>query len=150
MMDWFITFLPQIFVVLGLVLVLLELLLGIEASFDMVLIGSILIISGFFGILTGSLPLMLILASVLSVLYIFIGRRKIRQRITVTTSHTNIDRVVGSTGTVVKQISPDTAGIVRLNDEQWRAAASEVLYENDVVTVEGIEGVTVVVRKLAK
>lgn len=150
MMDWFITYLPQIFVVLGLILVLLELLLGIEASFDMVLIGSILIISGFFGILIGSVPLMLILASVLSVLYILVGRRKIRQRITVTTSHTNIDRIVGATGTVVKQISPETAGIVRLNDEQWRAAANEVLYENDVVTVEGIEGVTVVVRKLAK
>ncbi len=150
MMDWFIFNLPQIFVVIGLLLVLLELLLGIEAGFDLVLIGSILVISGFFGLLVGSIALMLILASGLSIFYIFVGRRKIRNRISVTSTQTNTDRVVGATGTVVKQISPDSAGIVRLDDEQWRAAASEVLYENDVVTVEGIEGVTIRVRKLAK
>ncbi len=149
-MDWFITYLPQIFVVIGLLLVLLELLLGIEAGFDLVLIGSILVASGFFGLLVGSIPLMLLMASGLSVLYIFVGRRKIRSRISVTSTQTNTDRVVGATGTVVKQISPDSAGIVRLDDEQWRAAASEILYEDDVVTVEGIEGVTVHVRKLAK
>jgi membrane protein implicated in regulation of membrane protease activity len=42
------------------------------------------------------------------------------------------------------------AGIVRINDEKWRASAEEVLYEGDMVTIEAIEGVTVIVRKLSK
>lgn len=148
-MDYLIT-IPQLFVIAGLLMVLAELLVGIQTGFDLVLIGSILVISGFAGIFTNSTALMLVLATVLSILYIAVGRNKIRQKITTVTKKTNIDKLVGSTGTVIRSVTPDTAGLVRVNDEDWRASAEEILYERDTVTVEGIEGVTLIVRKLSK
>ena len=68
-MDQLVT-IPQLFVIAGLLLVLAELLVGIQSGFDLVLIGSILVISGFVGMFTGSTPLMLVLATALSILYI--------------------------------------------------------------------------------
>ena len=75
---------------------------------------------------------------------------KIRQKITTVTKKTNIDKLIGANGVVVRSVTPDTAGLVRVNDEDWRASAEEILYERDAVTVEGIEGVTLIVRKLSK
>lgn len=149
-MEQFSVTIPQIFVVIGLLLMLAELVLGIQTGLDLLLIGSILVISGFVGIFTGSEAVMLILAIALSILYIAVGRKKIRQRITTVTNKTNIDKLVGNTGLVMRAISPDTPGMVRVNDEDWRASAEEVLYERDPVIIEGIEGVTLIVRKLNK
>ncbi len=149
-MDTFTITLPHVFVVIGLLMVLAELVLGIQTGFDLLLIGSIMVISGFVGLLTGSELIMLVLAIGLSILYIAIGRKRIRRKITTVAKKTNIDRVVGSTGTVVRDINPTTAGIVRVDDEQWRAAAEEVLYEGDPIIIEAIDGVTVLVRKLSK
>ena len=149
-MDALTDYLPQIFVVLGLLMILAELVLGIQTGFDLLLIGSILVISGFAGILTGSELLMLILAIGLSVLYIAVGRKKIRQKITTVTKKTNIDKLMGATATVERDINPDPAGMVRIDDERWRASADEVLYVGDVVTIEAVDGVTVIVRKLTK
>jgi membrane protein implicated in regulation of membrane protease activity len=131
-------------------MILAELVLGIQTGFDLLLIGSIMVISGLVGLFTGSETLMLLLAIGLSVLYIAVGRKRIRQKITTVTKKTNIDKLMGATGTVVRDINPDTAGLVRVNDERWRASAEEVLYEGDTVVIEGIEGVTVIVHKLQK
>ena len=149
-MEWVMAYLPQIFIVVGLLLVLLELIVGIETGLDFVLIGSALVISGFAGLLTGSVPLMLILAIGLIVLYLAVGRRQIRHRLKAFGSLTNVDRLIGAPATVVREITPEKAGMVRMDDEEWRAAADEILYEKDIVTVESIEGVTLRVRKLAK
>lgn len=148
-MDISIT-IPQLFVIAGLLLLLAELLVGIQTGFDLVLIGSILIVSGFVGVLTGNTALMLLLATALSVFYIAFGRKRIREKITVVTKKTNIDKLVGSTGVVVRTITPDTAGLVRVDDEDWRASADEILYERDSITVQGIDGVTLMVQKVSK
>lgn len=149
-MDILTDYLPQIFVVLGLLMILGELVLGIQTGFDLLLIGSILVVSGFLGVLTGSELLMLVAAIGLSILYIAIGRKRIRQRITTITKKTNIDKLMGATATVEREINPDTAGMVRIDDERWRASADEVLYVGDIVTIDAIDGVTVIVRKLSK
>jgi membrane protein implicated in regulation of membrane protease activity len=149
-MDAITITIPQVFVVIGLLMVLAELVIGIQTGFDLLLIGSIMVVSGFVGIVTGSEMLMLLLAIGLSVVYIAVGRKRIRQKITTVTKKTNIDKLVGATATVERNINPDTAGIVRVDDERWRASADEVLYEGDTVTIEAIEGVTVIVRKLSK
>ncbi len=142
--------LPETFVILGLLMILAELVIGIQTGFDLLLIGSIMVVAGFVGILTGSELLMILLAIGLSVLYIAVGRKRIRSKVITVAKKTNVDKLVGSTGTVVREINPDTAGIIRVDDESWRAAAEEVLYVGDIVTIENIEGVTVQVRKLSK
>jgi membrane protein implicated in regulation of membrane protease activity len=151
-MDLFNISLPQIFVIIGLLMILAELVIGINTGLDLLLIGSILIISGLAGILFGfgGIWLPVILAIILSILYIAFFRSRIKRRITVATSKTNIDKLIGATGTVVRNVSPGSAGMVRVNDEDWRASADEVLYDGDVVVVNAIEGVTLIVEKLAK
>lgn len=149
-MDNLVGILPEIFVVIGLLMVLAELIIGIQTGFDLLLIGSIMVISGIVGILTGSELLMLLLAISLSVFYIAVGRKKIRQKITSVGKKTNIDKLVGSSGVVIRDINPESAGIIRVDDEQWRASAEEILYVGDPVIIEAIDGVTLIVRKLTK
>lgn len=151
-MDLFNISISQIFIIIGLLMILAELIVGIDTGFDLLLIGSILVISGLIGSFFGPFGvwLTIILAIVLSIVYIGFFRSRVKRRITVASSKTNIDKVIGATGTVVRQITPETAGIVRIDDEQWRASADEILYDGDPVVINAVEGVTVIVQKLAK
>lgn len=131
----------QAIAILGLILVFSELFIGIETGFDLVIIGSILILSGLLGTVT-SLTVTLVAAMVLAVLYFIFGRKMIKNRLVVTTKKTNIDKLIGKTGIVIRSITPDTPGLVRIDDEDWRANADETLFEKDKIVVESIEGVT--------
>lgn len=131
----------QSIVILGLGLALAELAIGIDAGFDLVIIGSILVISGLLGTAFG-LNVTLICAIILVMLYFFFGRRLIKSRLVVTTKKTNIDKLIGKTGIVVRSVTPDTPGLVRIDDEDWRASADQTLFEKDKIVVESIEGVT--------
>lgn len=143
----------QLTVILGLLLVLAELILGIQTGFDLVVIGSILIIGGFLGLITGSFTLTLLASSLLAIGYIFLGRKLIKQKLTVITRKTNIDKLIGAQGIVIRSITPDTAGLVRVNDEDWRAIlpghlSNAIIYEKDKVIVSAIEGVSLIVNKI--
>lgn len=140
----------QIMVIIGLILAGLELMAGVQMGFDLVLLGSILVISGFVGMVGGGIYLSLALAAVLSGMYIFFGRKIIQSKLIVATKHTNIDKLIGKTGVAIRSITPDTAGMVRLEDEDWRAVGDEVIYEKDKVVVEAVEGVSLKVKKVAK
>ncbi|EFK96745.1 Nodulation efficiency, NfeD [sediment metagenome] len=138
--------LPQLIVIVGLTLVFAELVIGIEAGLDLVAIGSILLLSGFLGTVT-SITVTLIAATALVVIYFIFGRKMIKSRLVFTTKKTNVDKLIGKTGMVVRSITPDTPGLVRLDDEDWRATAETTLFEKDKVAVESIEGVTLKVTK---
>jgi len=138
----------QVMVIIGLLLVALELFAGVQMGFDLVLIGSILFVSGFAGMAGGGINLSLVMATIISVLYIVFGRQVIRSKIIVSTKHTNIDRLAGKKGVVVRTITPDTAGMVRLEDEDWRAIADEVIYEKEKVEALAVEGVSLKVVKI--
>lgn len=137
----------QMLVMAGLVLILAELVVGIQTGFDLVLIGTILVVGGFTGIFTGSVTAALIVSVLLSMIYIAWGRSVIKQKIIVITKKTNIDKLIGASGVVVRSITPDTAGMVRVGDEDWRATSDEVLYEKDKIEVVAIEGVSLIVKK---
>lgn len=131
----------QAIAIFGLILVFSELFIGIEAGFDLVVIGSILILSGLLGTVTG-LSVTLVAAMALAVLYFVFGRRLIKSRLIVTTKKTNIDKLIGKTGIVTRPVIPDTPGLVRIDDEDWRARSDETLPVKAKVMVESIEGVT--------
>jgi membrane protein implicated in regulation of membrane protease activity len=139
---------PQLTVIAGLIFIFAELIIGIQTGFDLVVIGAILLLGGFLGLATNSLTITLLTSTLLALAYIFLGRRLIKQKLVVLTHKTNIDKLIGATGVVVRSITPDTAGMVRLSDEDWRATSSEVLYERDRVEVISLEGVSLVVKKI--
>lgn len=136
-----------LFIIAGLILIASELLIGIEAGFDLVLLGTILIISGITGNFTGDLTSSIITAAVLSVVYIAFGRQIVKRKLTVKTQKTNIDNMIGKIGTVLTKISPDSAGQIKLDSEKWRASADQTINPDEKVKVVSIEGVTMHVEK---
>ena len=142
--------LPQVFIVAGLVAILAETVIGVSTGFDLLLIGTILIIGGGVGLLTGSVPVTLIVSVALTLLYLAVFRNQLRKKLLKVTHHTNVDKLIGQTGKVIRTITPDTAGLIRVDDEDWRASADEVLYEKAKVKILSIEGVTLKVEKTGK
>lgn len=138
----------ELFILAGIIFIASELFVGIQTGFDLVLVGAALILGGAAGYLTSSFILTLIVSSLLLIFYFVYGRSFVRQKVFVLTKKTNIDKLVGETGVVIRSITPDTAGMVRLDDEDWRATADEVLYEKDKIKIEAIEGVTLKVTKI--
>jgi membrane protein implicated in regulation of membrane protease activity len=126
---------------------LAELFVGIQTGFDLVLLGSILVLGGLSGWISSSLYVSLGVSTVLSLMYIVYGRTFVKNRIVILTHKTNIDKLIGKVGVVVRSITPDTAGMIRLDDEDWRATSEEVIYEKEKAEVQMIEGVTLKVKK---
>jgi membrane protein implicated in regulation of membrane protease activity len=137
----------QAIVVVGLIMVLMTLLIGIEVGIDLLLIGSILIMSGLLGIWTDSVVVCLIVASILSVMYVVYGRSTLKKKLIFRTQSTNIDKLIGETAIVSKEIASGGFGIVKLGDEEWRAHSADLHKAGEKVTVLAVEGVTLEVAK---
>jgi membrane protein implicated in regulation of membrane protease activity len=138
-----------VLVIVGALLVLGEVALGGFAGFDLVLIGSSLILGGGLGLLLHNTALGYVVASVLGIAYIVLGRRWVRLRMQHRPTLSNVDALVGAQGIVTTRVAPHTAGQVRVRDELWRAlpAPGAGPFEAGAeVTIQGVEGVTLQVR----
>lgn len=138
----------NILIISGLVLIALELLIGIATGFDLVLLGSILILGGLVGNITGDVNFTLATLAALGFIYIFFGRQFVKSKLIILTHNTNIDKLIGKTGRVLQKITPDNAGMVKIEDEPWRASAPETIEKDERVVVKSIEGVTIIVAKI--
>jgi membrane protein implicated in regulation of membrane protease activity len=141
-----------VLIVAGAVMVLVEVALGGFAGFDLVLIGSSFVLGGALGLMLGNATVGLITASALCLLYIAAGRRWMRARLKRPGVRTNTDALIGQRALVVQAVAAHQPGQVRLRDEVWRArpAADEpgTLEAGSEVTVEGVDGVTLLVRRV--
>ena len=137
-----------IFIAAGLVLILLELLLGIETGLDMVFIGSAFILGGLITIALNSWVWTAVISGSICVIYVFIGRRYIHRRVAVKTEKTNIDTIVGQRGFVQQDISQQNYGIVKIGMEEWRAKADEDIKKGEEITVIDVSGVTLSVKRV--
>ena len=133
--NWLIIF-------LGLGAILLELFIGIETGFDLVLIGVALMIGGGIGNITGNPVIGIIVTAVLSFAYIFFGREFVKSRLKAKSNKTNVESVIGKTGRVEKDITPSRAGQVKIGTEVWRATADHKIVEGTKVTVQSVDAVT--------
>ncbi len=139
-----------VLIVAGALLVLVEVALGGFAGFDLVLIGSAFVIGGGAGLVLHSPALGFIVASVLCVLYIGVGRRLVRRQMQARSLPSNTDALIGQMGIVTQRLARHTPGQIRVRDETWRAAlAAEIegpLETGAEVTVTAVDGVTLQVR----
>lgn len=137
-------------VALGGLLIALEVLLGAATGFDLALMGVALSSGGVIGLLFGSAKAGLFSAGVLGFLYLAVLRGKIRSQLTGLNRSSNVDALVGQTGVVTARIALNLPGQARVNDELWRAVlasgAAGSREPGDSVTVEAVEGVTLLVR----
>ena len=140
--------LPLIMMLFGFALMLVELVIGIEAGFDLVLLGVSFILGGGVGYFFNSWQTSLILSLLLASSYVVFGRKIIKSKLMFTAHHSNVDQLIDKKGIVEKKIAPHVAGQVRIGSEHWRAEADETIEVNAHVKVESIEGVTLKVIKL--
>ncbi len=143
MWDW-------VLIVAGALLVLIEVAFGGFAGFDLVLIGSAFIIGGVAGIVVKSPAIGFVIAAVLCLLYIGLGRRLVRKRMLTKPIPSNADALIGRKGVAMQPNAPHVPGQVRVRDETWRAALAagvDAPLENGTeVTVTAVDGVTLQVR----
>jgi len=136
-----------IFIAVGLVMILLELIIGIETGLDLVFIGTAFILGGLITLTMNSWVWTAIVTGVICVIYVVAGRRYVHKRMAVAKEKTNIDTIIGKRGIVQKDIDRSNDGLVKVGYEQWRARAEEDIKEGEEITVTGISGVTLTVKK---
>jgi membrane protein implicated in regulation of membrane protease activity len=139
-----------VFIGAGLAMIILELLIGVDTGLDLVFIGSAFVLGGLITLTLQSWVWTAIISGGICVLYVVIGRRYIHRRIAVNNSKTNIDTIIGKTGIVEQDIEPDKGGIVKIGYEKWRARAGVSLKAGEEITVIGVNGVTLNVKKIER
>lgn len=135
-----------ILIVVGAVLVLIEVLMGAVSGFDCLLIGTAVLAGGVLGLVFHSPGLGLAAAGALSVIYVLVGRRRIRARLQRPGIPSNTDALLGRVVRVTEPIAPDRPGRIKFEGEEWRATGDEaagVIEVGRSVVVSRIDGVTV-------
>ncbi len=139
-----------ILIIVGAVLVLLEVLLGAISGFDFLLLGSAILLGGILGLVTANAAAGVAAAGILSLLYVFVGRKRIRDRLRRPGIATNTDALIGKTVFVSEPIAPDRAGRIKADGEEWRAQidglGTRPIEAGSKVRVTRIDGVTVYVN----
>jgi len=137
-----------VFVIAGLLLVLLELIVGVETGLDLVFTGSTFILGGLATWPFHSWLLTVIVTSIICVAYVVLGRRYVHRWTAVKKAKTNIDAIIGREGIVLKSIARNVDGLVKVGNEQWRARAEEDIKKGEEIVVTSISGVTLIVEKI--
>jgi membrane protein implicated in regulation of membrane protease activity len=137
-------------VALGGLMILAEVLLGAATGFDFALVGLSLAVGGGLGLFFESTLLALFSSGALAFLYLALFRNRIRSKLVTPGIPSNVDALLGSRAIVTMEITPDTPGQVKVKDEIWRAVLSSAVQEPRApgasVTVESVDGVTLIVR----
>jgi len=136
-----------IFLIFGFALIFLEIFVGVQTGFDALLVGVSLLLAGLASYSGLSLEISVFIAVFVLALYFVFGRRYIRNKLIVKTSHVGTRALVGKTAVCVKTISQGSAGQVKLAGEVWRAMSDSKIEINQEVLVEGVEGVSLIVKK---
>lgn len=61
---------------------------------------------------------------------------------------TNVDAVIGTTGTVISRITPDTIGLVKIRSTNWSAISHQIIEVGEKVRILDVEGVKLIVEKI--
>ena len=144
------SWLNWLLIIAGAACVIVELAMGALTGFDLALIGTSLAAGGAIGLYAGSSKVGMFAAGALALIYIAVFRRWLRARLTIKSTPSNVDAVVGKTAIVTKRIAAAEAGRVKVDTEEWRAElAGPEQAERPVgasVKVEAVDGVTLKVR----
>lgn len=139
-----------IVVAIGLVMIILELLVGIDTGLDLVFIGTAFVLGGLITLALNSWVWTALVTGAICVIYVAVGRRYVHRKMAVAAEKTNIDIIIGKTGVVQQDISRNSAGLVKVGMEEWRARAEEDIKEGEEITVTGISGITLNVKKIER
>ena len=99
----------------------------------------------------GLLPQVIVFLAVSVCLLVF-TRKIFVEKLKTGSESTNVDALIGRTGTVISRIEPHAAGRVMLDNQDWSAICREnvVIEEQSLVKVRAIEGVKLIVAPVDK
>jgi membrane protein implicated in regulation of membrane protease activity len=136
-----------IFIGIGLLMILLELIGGLGTGLDLVFLGSAFIIGGLVSWPFYSWVLTLVITLIICIAYLALGRRYVHRWTATRKEKTNVDAIIGKQGIVLLSLTPGLIGQVKVGDEEWRARSEENIEKGEVVVVTDIKGVTLNVEK---
>lgn len=133
---------------LGILLFILEMILGGAANFDLFLLGSCLIVGGLIGWSLDSIFWALISSSVLALSYVFFMRPFIQKLLLPKEQPSNADALLGQYARVERPITLSEPGQIRLtNGDLWLAKSNTPQTGGIEVQVIKIEGNSLWVTK---
>ncbi len=139
-----------ILIAAGLVMVIVEVILGAATGFDFALIGISMAAGGGVGLYFESAKVGMISAGAVTFLYLAFFRRFIRSKLNEPDRPSNTDALIGRVGIVTARIAENSPGGIKVGDEIWRAtlarSAAGPKEPGETVTVVSVEGVTLNVR----
>lgn len=141
------TWLWLIFVGAGLILVLLELIAGVDTGLDLVFTGSAFILGGLITWPFHLWVLSLVVTIIICIAYLFIGRRYVHRWTSVQAEKTNIDTIIGQKGIVLENIAPGADGRIKVGNENWKARGDDDIPAGTEVIVRSVSGATLLVEK---
>ena len=136
------------FIIVGLLFVLLELVVGVGTGLDLVFLGSAFIIGGLATWPSHSWLITVIVTTIICIAYVAVGRRYVHRWTATSKSRTNIDAIIGREGIVLRDISKNIDGLVKVGNEKWRARAEEDIKKGGEIVVTSVSGVTLIVEKM--
>lgn len=131
-----------ILIALGIVAIIIELLLGAATGFDLLIIGIVFVVSGVLGVVFHSFFVAMGFVIFLLLLYVFVGRKIVKNTLSIDTKKTNIDSILGKKGVVVKKITPHHPGQVKVEGEIWRAESEDTIDVHREVLIQSVTGIT--------
>jgi membrane-bound serine protease (ClpP class) len=137
-----------IFIGIGLLMILLELIVGLETGLDLVFLGSSFIIGGLVTWPFHSWVLTLIITLLICIAYLTLGRRYVHRWTATRKEKTNIDVIIGKRGIVLQSLTPSVIGLVKVDNEEWRARAEECIEKGETIVVTAISGITLNVKRI--
>ena len=135
-----------IFIGVGLFLMILELFIGIDTGLDLVFVGTAFALAGLITLAIGSWVWTALVAGIICLVYVVVGRRYVHRRTAVAATKTNIDLIIGKSGVVQQEIRRDRDGQVKVGNEEWRARSEEDIKAGEEIVVTGVSGVTLNVK----
>lgn len=97
---------------------------------------------------TDNIVIQIIIFIVVSIVTLLITKPLVGKIKTKKIEPTNLDRVIGMEGVVLKNISKNSYGEVKVGGSVWTATSKEEIEKNSQVKVLKIEGVKLVVEKI--
>lgn len=98
--------------------------------------------------ITSSVTIQIVVFIIISVVSLLITKKAVKKLRTRKIIPTNLDRVVGKTGVVTKDISTNVYGEVKVEGGTWTATSKEKIKKDSQVKVLKIDGVKLVVEKI--
>jgi membrane protein implicated in regulation of membrane protease activity len=90
----------------------------------------------------------IILFLVIAAVLLFLTRPIMKKYMKTNEIKTNIDAIIGSKGLVIKEITPDTVGRIKIKYIEWSAISSENIGLDHMVRVLDVDGNKLIVEKI--